>query len=196
MNTSSVTPIDAARPVHTDAHTGSHARDLTLDALAAMTVEELGRLYARGNVPDSLAVLDGSPTGRMLAVAGTGTGALARGLRKFAAARAFPWGGKSFSSIDARAGRGINRVRLGGRHLLFPFETDFAPSHIDGQPAIRLDYDLGDNPGVIRHIHDEVREVTPGLFLGPAMWKSGSEVTFVLWFALDTRMQAAPVRWG
>ena len=132
----------------------------------------------------------------MLAVAGIGNGPLARSIRRFAGARAFPWGGKSFASSDAGFGRGINRVKLGGRHLLFPFETDFSPSLIDGRPAIRLDYDLGDNPNGIRHIHDEIREVSPGLFLGPAMWKSGPKATFVLWFALDTEMQATPIRWG
>lgn len=202
MNPSNTTPTGAHSDLATHAppNTGSQsvegADPLTLDDLADMTVDQLGQLYRLAGLPNSLAVLDGSPTGRMLAVAGIGTGALARGLRSFAAARRFPWGGKSFASSGDRLGRGINRVRLGGRHLLFPFATDFAASRIDGQPAIRLDYDLADNPGVIRRIHDEVREVTPGLFLGPAMWKHDGDVTFVLWFALDTRIQATPIRWG
>lgn len=199
MNPSNITPIDAARR-RARAARAETTRDLTLDALADMTVDELGQLYTGADVPDSLSVLDGNPTGRMLAVAGTGTGALARGIRRFAAARGFPWGGKSFASSSAQRGRGINRVRLGGRHLLFPFETDFSASLIDGKPSIRLDYDLVDNPGLIRRIHDEVRAVEPGLFLGPAMWKSGPAladgVTFVLWFALDTRMQATTIGWG
>ncbi len=187
-------------PVNT-AHDQNHSTinsidNLTLDALANMSVQELGQLYARGSIPDSLEVLDGSPQGRMLAIARTGRGALARGLRRIAAARAFPWGGKSFSSSGRQHGRGINRVRLGGRHLLFPFATEFCASRIDGEPTIRLDYDLDDNPSVIRHIHDEIREVSPGLFLGPAMWRSRDKVTFVLWFALDTRTQAPPLRWG
>ncbi|HGG56454.1 MAG TPA: hypothetical protein ENK31_01525 [Nannocystis exedens] len=161
-----------------------------------MSVQELGQLYARGGVPDSLEVLDGSPQGRMLAIAGTGRGMLAKGLRRVAASSGFPWGGKSFSSSSPREGRGINRVRLGGRHLLFPFQTEFCASRIDDRPTIRLDYDLDDNPGIIRRIHDEIREIQPGLFLGPAMWKSREKVTFVLWFALDTHIQAKPLRWG
>ena len=56
-----------------------------------------------------------------------------------------------------------------------------------------LDYDLADNPWAIRQIHDEVREVSPGLFLGPAMWKTEGAPAFVLWFALDTRDQARPI---
>ena len=46
----------------------------------------------------------------------------------------------------------------------------------------------GVNPGTIPKIHDEVREVAPGLFLGPAMWKGADKKTLVLWFALDSRL--------
>jgi hypothetical protein len=38
-----------------------------------------------------------------------------------------------------------------------------------------------------------VREVAPGLYLGPAMWKTATAPAFVLWFALDTRVQAQPI---
>ena len=70
-----------------------------------------------------------------------------------------------------------------------PFDTLFGPSAVDGKPTLILDYDLDANPGYIRHIHDEIREVSPGLFLGPAMWKSGADgKTLVLWFALDSRL--------
>ena len=74
-----------------------------------------------------------------------------------------------------------------GRQRLFPFETRLGTSLVDGRPAFVLDYDLDDNPGWIRRIHDEIREIEAGLFLGPAMWKSGRERTLVLWFALDAR---------
>ena len=46
---------------------------------------------------------------------------------------------------------------------------------------------------MIRQIHDEIREVSPGLFLGPAMWKTKAAPAFVLWFALDTRAQAKAI---
>jgi hypothetical protein len=165
----------------------------TLDSLAALDVAELGRVYDGGSVPSSLAALDGHPRGRMLAVRGLDAGTVADLLRSFAGARAFPWGGKSFSSKHGGAGTGINRVHLFGRHQLFPFETRVASSVVDGRGAIFLDYDLPDNPSLIRNIHDEVREVSPGLFLGPAMWKTASRPAFVLWFALDTHDQAQPV---
>ena len=113
-------------------------------------------------------------------------------MRRLAAARFFPWGGKSFQSAGER-GAGANRVHLAGRHQLFPFRTRLQPSVLDRRPCIALDYDLADNPGVIRAIHDEVREIAPGLFLGPAMWKTARGPRLVLWFALDTRDPCEPV---
>ena len=162
---------------------------LGLDDLAQKSYSELATLYRDGRLPASLSALDGPLAGRMLAVRGLGRGPLAKGLRRFAASRSFLWGGKSFSSETDRAGRGINRVQAPGvlgRQNLFPFTTSFAKSQVDGKPSIVLDYDLGENPPYIRAIHDEIREVAPGVYLGPAMWKAARGPVTVLWFALDT----------
>lgn len=168
----------------------------TLASLADMNVDALGEVYSKGTVPASLAALDGHPRGRMLAVKMLDSGAVAGAIRSFAGATVFPWGGKSFSAQGPSSGEGINRVHLFGRHQLFPFHTRFAPSVVDGKPTIVLDYDLGDNPGLIRQIHDEIREVSSGLYLGPAMWKTRNGPAFVLWFALDTHDQATPIGAG
>ncbi len=161
----------------------------SLDDLARLTTEELADIYARGTVPDSLVVLDGDLVGRMLAVRGTGRGALFRAIASFAGSAAFPWGGKSFRAKDSAHGTGINRLRLGargGRHRVFPFATRLGASVTDDRPCVVLDYDDPDNPPMIRAIHDEVREIAPRLFLGPACMKrkSGKPAT-ILWFALD-----------
>jgi hypothetical protein len=74
-----------------------------------------------------------------------------------------------------------------GHQNLFPFATSFGPSSIDGRPTLILNYDLAANPSYIRMIHDEIREVAPGLFLGPAMWKRPKGNLLVLWFGLDAR---------
>jgi hypothetical protein len=180
-------PRQASHPVHSP-----H----TLHTLAALDVEALARLYDQGTVPPSLTALDGHPRGRMLAVRGLDAGPVAGLLRSFAGAGGFPWGGKSFTAGrggHGGEGAGVNRVHLGGRHQLFPFHTRFGGSELDGRPSIVLDYDRPDNPGFIRHIHDEVREVSPGLFLGPAMWKTAVGPKLVLWFALDTGIQAQPI---
>ena len=141
---------------------------------------------------------DGPLAGRMLAIrglAGPEAGLLGRllggPLRRWAAAPSFVWEGKTFQASSDAHGTGWNRVRVPGvlgRQGLFPFATSFGPSAIDGKPTLILDYDLDVNPGYIRHIHDEIREVSPGLFLGPAMWKGDKGKSLVLWFALDSRL--------
>ncbi|GMV18503.1 MAG: hypothetical protein AMXMBFR56_67270 [Polyangiaceae bacterium] len=173
----------------TEMNTQDRRPKLSLDDLSQKSYAELETLYRSGTVPASLRAVDGKLTGRMLAVRGLGGGPLAKGLRKLAASRAFVWGGKSFEAESDRTGRGINRVQAPGvlgRQNLFPFTTLFAASAIDGKPTIVLDYAHPENPPYIRAIHDEIREVAPGLYLGPAMWKTAKGPRTVLWFALDT----------
>lgn len=161
----------------------------SLESLAARSLSELDALYRAASVSTSLHAADGALTGRMLAVRGL-PAALGALLRRFAASRSFVWEGKTFQATTETRGVGHNRVsipRALGRQNLFPFETLFGPSALDGKPTLILDYDLDVNPGYIRHIHDEIREVSPGLFLGPAMWKGEGGQALVLWFALDAR---------
>ncbi len=125
----------------------------------------------------------------MLAVKIVTATPLGDAIRRFAASKAFVWDGKSFKAESDVTGTGINRVAVPGvlgRQRLFPFETLIGPSSLDSRRAVILNYDLRENPNYIRKIHDEVREVSPGLYLGPAMWKGASGNTTVLWFALDT----------
>lgn len=164
-----------------------------LRSLARLEGDALAALYASGHVAPSMTALDGHPRGRMLAIRHLESGFLGNALRSFSGARAFPWGGKSFHAHGPAEGEGVNRVHLGGRHQLFPFRTRIDASVVDGAPAVILDYDRADNPSFIRAIHDEVRLVDDGLWLGPAMWKTATKPAHVLWFALDTRVQAIPI---
>ncbi|HUS32741.1 MAG TPA: hypothetical protein VMZ53_29775 [Kofleriaceae bacterium] len=163
----------------------------SLDSLAQRSSDELDALYRAATVSQSMHAADGALVGRMLAVRGV-RGPLASSLRRFAGSRSFVWEGKTFQASGDSTGVGHNRVFIPGvfgRQNLFPFETSFGPSAIDGKPTLILDYDLDVNPGYIRKIHDEIREVAPGLFLGPAMWKGARDKkTLVLWFALDSRL--------
>ena len=161
----------------------------SLDTLAERSLSELAALYRAASVSASMHAADGALTGRMLAVRGL-PGPLGALLRRFAASPAFLWEGKTFQAESDTRGVGHNRVSMPGvlgRQNLFPYETAFGPSAIDGKPTLILDYDLAVNPPYIRRIHDEIREVSPGLFLGPAMWKRGRDKALVLWFALDAR---------
>lgn len=163
---------------------------LTLDNLASMSSAELDTLYRAANVSQTMHAADGALVGRMLSVRGI-PGPIAGPLRRWAASSSFVWEGKTFTALNDTRGLGHNRVyipRVFGHQNLFPFETSFGPSALDGRPTLILDYDLEQNPGYIRKIHDEIREVAEGLFLGPAMWKRGTDKTFLLWFALDSRL--------
>lgn len=162
----------------------------TLDTLAQRSLDELDALYRAATVPSTMRAADGPLVGRMLAVRGL-PGALAAPLRRWAAAPSFVWEGKTFQAASDAHGAGYNRVFVPGvlgRQNLFPFATSFGPSAIDGRPTLILDYDLDANPSFIRRIHDEIREVAPGVFLGPAMWKGPRDKALVLWFALDSRL--------
>jgi hypothetical protein len=157
---------------------------LTLEDLARLHADALAGVYANGETPD-LRDVDGSPRGRMLAFAGPlGQGRAFDGLRRFAESRRFPWEGKSFASISSERGKGINRVR--GLGDWFRFETSIGPSAMDAKPCVILDYDVSPNPWFIRQIHDELRQVGPRLYLGPAMWKARPKPKLVLFFAIAT----------
>jgi hypothetical protein len=167
------------------------AADLTLDALAKRSFEALGTLYRKGRCARSMRAVDGAPKGRALAVRGIDSIPLAaRWVHGLEGSSHFVWDGKTFQASSDREGAGINRVQIPGalgRQKLFPFDTRFGKSLFDDAPTLILDYDLPQNPFWIRGIHDEIREVSSGLFLGPAMWKTRpSEATTLLWFALDT----------
>ncbi len=157
----------------------------SVDELSRLGTSALGDLYATGT-PPRLRDLDGAPRGRMLAWVGpVGRPPVFRVVSRVARSRAFPWGGKSFRSASDERGTGINRVR--GVGDAFPFETRFGPSAVDGRPCLILDYDLPQNPWFIRQIHDELRQVGTGVYLGPAMWKGAAGPTLVLFFAIATR---------
>jgi hypothetical protein len=170
---------------------GSRARErthdeLSLEDLAKKTIGELTRIYREARVPASLEVLHGAPKGRMLTVVGPlGRGPVRRAIASLARASFFPWGGKNFEAFNATDGRGINRVRLLGE--AFPFDLKYGVSKLDGLRCVVLDYDQPENPWIMRQIHDELREVSPGLFLGPAMAKTRTEPKLVLFFAIDHR---------
>jgi len=178
---------------------GATARsNLTLDTLAACSLAELEALYRGAAVSTTMHAADGTLVGRMLAVRAL-PAPIADALRRWAASASFLWEGKTFAAASDTAGVGHNRVhvpRALGRQNLFPFATRFGASAIDGKPTLVLDYDLEVNPSYIRHVHDEIREVAPGLFLGPAMWKAeiaeraarSDKKTLILYFALDARL--------
>lgn len=157
----------------------------TLDDLAALSAAECLALYRSGRTP-TVGDLDGDLVGRMLAVPGAGP--FGGALRSFARSRAFPWRGKSFRSLSAERGEGINRVfGDSSPRRWFRFETFVGPSRAGDFEALQLDYDNPGNPFFIRAIEDEVREVAPGLWLGQAWLVVGRRAHLAVYFGLQKR---------
>lgn len=157
---------------------------LDLDALRQMTYTELDTLYRSARCPSVISELNGDTRGAMLAWRSPRTGPIAWWLRTYGASSAFPWEGKSFQG-EQQEGRGINRVKFFGKRRWFPFKTRFAASLLDGKPTFLLDYSGPANPPFIRSIVDEIREVAPGLYLGPAALNFRGRPRPVLFFAVS-----------
>jgi hypothetical protein len=176
---------------NTSATANTHARWATsghavvqaprLNELAAYSSERLAELFAAAGVPESLAGLEGDPVCRGIIRGG-------RLARRWARSTSCPWIGKSFETIAPGELRGHNRLRAFGARRVLSFTAAVAPSVHDGHPAIVLRYDdpRARSPWWTHAIHDELREVAPGLLAGPAgMRLRGGKVLTLCWFAID-----------
>jgi len=161
------------------------APTLDLAGLRRMSFKELDALYRAGKRPSALSDLDGDAVGAMLAWRSPARGPLAWMLRSFGASTAFPWEGKTFKSLSNDLGEGINRVKFFGKRRWFAFKTRFEASFLDGNPTFLLDYPGPGNPPFIRSIVDEVREVAPRLYMGPAALLVRGQPRPVLFFAVS-----------
>jgi len=159
---------------------------LDLDALRRMSYAELDSLYRGARCPRVISELNADTRGAMLAWRSPRTGPIAWWLRTFGASQSFPWEGKTFAG-EQEEGRGINRVTFFGKRRWFPFQTRFAKSFLDGKPTFQLDYSGPANPPFVRSIVDEIREVAPGLYLGPAALNFRGRPRAVLFFAVSHR---------
>lgn len=160
-------------------------QQLTLADLRRMSFDELKELYRNARRPSAISDLNGDSIGAMLAWRSPQRGPLAWLLRVLGASSAFPWEGKSFRSQGRDLGEGINRINLFGKRRWFPFGTRFDASFLDGQPTFVLDYSNRGNPPFINQIVDEVREVSPKLYMGPAALKIGGRPRLILFFAVS-----------
>lgn len=159
--------------------------NLTIEDLRQMNFKELEALYRDAPRPATLADLNGDALGAMLAWRSPATGLLAALLRSFGSSSVFPWKGKTFKNESGERGEGINRIDFGFmKTQWFRFGTRFDSSFLDGKPSFVLDYSRPGNPPLIRDIVDEVREVAPGLYLGPAALKVKGKPRPVLFFSV------------
>lgn len=162
------------------------ATTLSVEDLKHRTAGELEAMYRELPEPEGVKQLEGKPKGEMLAITGLDWKPVRDLLRIFGDSPVFPWLGKGFASRSEVLGSGNNRLNLlGYKPEIFDFKTKLDHSVLDSRGCVLLDYDVEENPLPIRQIRDELREVSPGLWFGPAMVNIGDNYFTVLWFAVD-----------
>ena len=162
----------------------ANTTDLDLAALRRMSFEELDTLYRNAKRPSTLSDLDGDGQGAMLAWRTPRSGPIAALLESMGTSGVFPWKGKTLRAQNG-TGEGINRISLFGQRQWFPFATRFDASFLDGKPTFVLDYGSRRNPPLINEIVDELREVSPRLYMGPAALKVSGKPRHILFFAVS-----------
>jgi hypothetical protein len=143
---------------------------VTLNDLTRMSQSELDDLFRNSPIGD---IPDGDAQGSVI-VAEAGPD-VERPIFWFA--RWLAWQGKVFDRPRATL---LNKVGPFGWQLIRA-STYVAPSWFDNQPAIILDYSK--TSLVARSVRDEIREVSPGTFLGIVFIGKAKTINFVLQFA-------------
>jgi hypothetical protein len=142
---------------------------VTLSDLTSMSQADLDDLFRRaptGELPD------GDAGGTVIAAPGTEFGGGVMWLARWLA-----WRGKVFYRSR---GTLVNKVSVLNLHL-FKARVYVAPSWFDNQPAIILDYSK--TSLLASKVRDEIREVSPGTYLGIVFYDTQKTINFVLQFA-------------
>src|SRR5215210_967222 len=125
---------------------------ITLDDLSTLSQIELDDLFRRSPTGD---IPDGDAIGTAIVAPGTEVTGPTMVLARWLA-----WQGKVFNRAR---GDLLNKVGPIDLHLIRA-RVYKAPSWFDGQPAIILDYSK--TSLLARRVRDEIREVSPGTYLG------------------------------
>lgn len=82
-----------------------------------------------------------------------------------------PWLCKAFRPVNSEFGRGYNTFSLLGKVIqLYPMQTCIAPSRYDIKPAYQLIYRAYHSFCADMHMVDEIRQLSPHLYLGIGTW--------------------------
>ncbi|MFD4443384.1 hypothetical protein ACFWPK_26770 [Nocardia sp. NPDC058519] len=158
-----------------------------LDALSTKGIATFTELFTAA--PETTASDFGRLTGDLVMRSFPATGT--RLLGPLMDRPAYFWVGKSFRHVDGGMAFGHNIFRLLGGMRALNFVATVGASSVDGRAAVRLDYDdlRAGKPGPAHRIYDELREIEPGLWLGPSYFKRGAKLTSMGWFALDASIE-------
>ena len=139
-----------------------------VDKLLTMPQEQLDALFTAspaGPIPD------GEAEGTAIVAPGTAYSAnIARFISNFA------WQGKVF---DAKKGVLRNKILPLGLNAIIA-KVYKGESWLDGKECIVLDY--SDTSLLAHWIRDEIREISPGVYLGKVYWGKQRLIDFVLQF--------------
>ena len=137
-------------------------------SLLAMSQAELDALFS--SVPAG-PIPDGEAEGTAIVAPGTTfTPTIAKFISSFA------WQGKVF---DSKAGVLRNKILPFGLNAIIA-KVYKAESWLDGKECIVLDY--SDTSLVAQWIRDEIREISPGIYLGKVYWGDKRLIDFALEF--------------
>jgi hypothetical protein len=152
------------------------ASTVTMNDLTTMSQADLDDVFRRATVGD---IPDGDALGTAIVAPGTELEGPILILTRWLA-----WQGKVFYRAQ---GYLVNKVGPLGLHLV-KAQIYVAPSWFDGKPAIILDYS---KTSLIAHkVRDEIREVSPGTFLGIVYYGAEKTINFVLQF------RTSPAYWA
>lgn len=152
--------------------TEAKAMAIDIPHLMKMTQEDLDKLFSAspsGEIPDG----DGDGT----AIVAPGT-KLERPIAKII--RYIAWQGKV---IDKSAGELVNKILPMGVHAVVA-KVFKDKSWYDGKPCIVLDYSK--TSVLAQKVRDEIRLVSPGIYLGIVYWGRTKTINFTLKFPKDT----------
>jgi len=161
--------------------------------LRLLTTAELMDVFRKGRAPETLEAIEGDPRGVGVGLHMLAGSWLDRWIRKRAATERFLWHGKSFRMKSPTEGWGFNRAGRGPLVAVFPFKTTIGQSVIDDERSVIIDYNVPRNPWWERLTWDELREVSPGIYLGVTTLRLFGRYRVALWFAVDT---TAPQTWA
>jgi hypothetical protein len=139
---------------------------VTLNDLTSMSQVELDDLFRGSPMGD---IPDGDAEGTAIVAPGSEIEGPVLWLGRWLA-----WQGKVF---DRPRGTLLNKVGPLGLHLIRA-SVYIAPSWFDNQPAIILDYSK--TSLLARKVRDEIREVSPGTYLGIVFYGRDKTINFIL----------------
>ncbi len=140
----------------------------TAAQLLTLTSQELDDLFRRSPAGD---IPNGAAQGTAIITPGT---ALSKDVAEIV--NIFAWQGKTF---DAAHGTLANRILVLGVNAIVA-EVYKADSWFDQKECIVLDYSK--TSLLAKHVRDEIREVSPNVYLGLVYWDQNRAIHFALEF--------------